>query len=323
MGKKTVLLAQPLAPLAMDLLRQEVELQVASSPDPSVLVDEIKGKHGLIVRLSRATAEVIAAGDRLEVIGRTGVGVDNVDLDAATKHGVPVCYTPDANTISVAEHVLGVVLTLAKNFHTLDRATREGNWAARDRYGFELTGRTFGFIGLGKIGSLAARMCRGAFDAHVLAFDPYLAPSAAADLGVTLVGSLDELLQRSDVVSLHVPLTPETVGLIGARELAMMKPTAYLVNASRGSVVEEKALADALSRAVIAGAALDVYEKEPLPSDSPLLAVPNLLLTPHSAALTHEAMERVLRTMVADVLAVLRGETPRYVANREVLRPKR
>lgn len=319
MARKVVLAAQPLNPLATGLLQEQVELRVAGSPEPALLAREMSGVHGLIVRLSRVTAEVIESADQLEVIGRTGVGLDNIDVAAASRRGIPVVYTPDANTISVAEHVLGAVLALARNYPVADRETRSGNWAVRERYGHELTGKTFGFVGLGRIGCLAARKCRGAFDAEVLAYDPYLPPSAAADLGVTLVDSLEELLRRADVVSLHVPLTAETVGLIGARQLSLMKPTAYLVNASRGSVVDEEALVDALRRGIIAGAALDVFAKEPLPADSALCSVPNLLLTPHNAALTEEAMERVLRTVVADMLAVLNGKRPLYVANPEVL----
>ncbi len=318
MARKIVLAPQPLHPVATALLQEQVELRVASSPDPAVVAREVVGVQGIAVRLSRITAEVIDAADRLEVIGRNGVGVDNIDLAAATRRGIPVVYTPEANTLSVAEHILGVALAMAKKYPSLDRETRLGNWAVRDQYGRELTGLTFGFIGLGKIGSLTARKCRGAFDAEILAYDPYLKPDAAAALGATPVGSIEELLRRSDLVSLHVPLTPDTKGLIGAKELALMKPTAYLINASRGSIVDEDALAEALRKGAIAGAALDVFAQEPLPANHPLYDVPNLLLTPHSAALTAEAMERMARTMATDMLAVLRGDHPRFVANPQV-----
>jgi len=319
MARKIVLAAQPLHPVATALLQEQTEFRVASSPDPSVVAREIKGVHGLAVRLSPVTAEIIDAADCLEVIGRNGVGVDNIDMAAATRRGIPVVYTPEANTVSVAEHVLGVALALAKKYPLMDRETRLGHWSVRDQYGRELTGRTFGFIGLGRIGSLAARKCKGAFDAEILAYDPYLKPEKAAAAGATLLGSLDELLARSDVVSIHVPLTPETRGLIGARELAMMKPTAYLINASRGSIVDEVALADALRRGTIAGAALDVFEQEPLPPNHHLCGVPNLLLTPHSAALTEEAVERMASTLARGMLAVLNGEQPQFVANPQVL----
>lgn len=319
MAKKVVLCAQPPGQLARSLLEEQVEVRVASSPEPAVVAQEIEGAHGLFVRLSKITAEVIAAGDKLEVIGRTGVGLDNIDVAAATAHGVPVVYTPDANTISVAEHVVGTAMALARRYSYMDQQVRAGNWAAREQYVSELTGRTFGFVGVGRIGSLAARKCRGAFDATILAYDPYLTPEKAKAMDLELVASLEELLRRSDVVSIHVPLTKETTGLIGARELAMMKPTAYLINAARGSIVDEEALAEALKKGVIAGAALDVFAREPAPADHPLYAIPNCLLTPHNAALTYEAMDRVIRTMVADMLAVLSGQTPRYAANPEVL----
>ncbi len=319
MAKKVVLAAQPMQPLVTQLLADQVEFRVAASSEPSVVAREMAGVHGLLVRLTKLTAEIIDAGDCLEVIGRTGVGVDNIDVAAATRRGVPVVYTPEANTLSVAEHVLALLLALVKRIHLVDPAVRQGNWAAREEYGRELTGLTFGFVGLGRIGYLTARKCRDAFDAQILTYDPYLKPEIVASLGATRVESLEELLRRSDVISLHVPLSAETSGLIGARELALMKPTAYLVNASRGSVVDEEALAEALKAGVLAGAALDVFSKEPLPASSPLCGLPNIVLTPHSAALTHEAMNRVLRTMVADVLAVMNGGRPRYAANPEVL----
>ncbi len=320
MVKKIVLAPQPLHPAAARLFQESAEYRVASSPEPAVVAREMRGVHALAVRLSRITAEVIDAAESLQVIGRNGVGLDNVDVAAATRRGVAVVYTPDANSVSVAEHVLGVALAMSKGYLRLDRETRTGNWGAREKLGRELTGRTFGFIGLGRIGTLTARKCRGAFDARIVAYDPYARPEVVAELGATMAGSIDDLLQRADVVSLHVPLTPETKGLIGARELALMKSTAYLINASRGTVVDEEALAAALRNGTIAGAALDVFGEEPLPAAHQLYDVPNLLLTPHTAALTEEAMERMATSMASDVLAVLRGEKPRYVANPEVLK---
>lgn len=320
MLRKVVLAPQPLHPAAARLFQENAEYRVATDPDPAVVAREMRGVHALAVRLSRINAEVIDAAESLQVIGRNGVGLDNVDVTAATRRGIAVVYTPDANSVSVAEHVLGVALAMSKGYPRLDRETRAGNWGAREKLGRELTGRTFGFIGLGRIGTLAARKCKGAFDAQIVAYDPYARPEVVAELGATLMGSLDALLQRSDVVSLHVPLIPETKGLIGARELARMKPTAYLINASRGTVVDEEALAAALRNGTIAGAALDVFGEEPLPAGHPLYDVPNLLLTPHTAALTEEAMERMAMSMASDVLAVLRGEKARYVANPEVFK---
>jgi D-3-phosphoglycerate dehydrogenase / 2-oxoglutarate reductase len=319
MLRKVVLAAQPLLPSATKLFEENTEYRIASSPDPSVIAREIKGVHALAVRLSKVTAEMIEAADALEVIGRNGAGVDNIDLDAATRRGIPVVFTPEANSVSVAEHVLGVALSMAKGYNRLDQATRAGNWGERDKLGRELTGLTFGFIGLGRIGALAARKCKGAFDAQIVAFDPYARADVVAELGATLVGSIDDLLRQSDVVSLHVPLTPETKGLIGARELALMKPTAYLINASRGTVVDEDALAEGLRGGAIAGAALDVFGQEPLPAGHPLSKAPNLLLTPHAASLTVEAMNRMATTMATEMITVLAGDKPRYVANAAAL----
>jgi len=318
--RKVVLATQKLHPVGMALLEERVELRIASSLDPATLACEVPGAHALVVRMGRITEEVIAAGTSLQVIGQNAVGLDNIDVAAATRRGIPVVHTPGANSVSVAEYVIGAVLTLARRFPLMDREMRAGNWLVRNQWGRELSGCTFGVIGLGHIGSLVARRCRAAFDAEILALDPYLPPAQAAALEITLADSLDELLRRSDVVSLHVPLTAETEGLLGARELALMKPTAYLINAARGPVVDEAALAAALRRGTIAGAAVDVYSQEPPPPEHPLWTAPNLLLTPHIGALTDEAMGRMARTMVTDVLAVLEGRRPRYIANPEVLR---
>ncbi|MHB1162320.1 MAG: hydroxyacid dehydrogenase, partial [Chloroflexota bacterium] len=274
MLEKIVLAAQPLHPVATRLFSENAIYRVASAPDPVTMAREVRGVHAIAVRLSLVPAEVIEAADSLEVIGRNGVGVDNIDMVAATRRGIPVVNTPDANALSVAEHVLGAALALARGYNRLDRETRSGSWGAREKYGRELTGVTFGFIGLGRIGSLAARKCKGAFDAKIVAYDPYVRPEVAGELGAKLVGSLDELLMESDVVSLHVSLTAETKGLMGARELGLMKRSAYLINASRGMVVDEEALVEALKAGTIAGAALDVFGQEPLPADSPLCNVP-------------------------------------------------
>jgi len=319
-AKKVVLFAQPPNDAVKALFGDQVEMRIASSPEPAVVAKEIKGAHGLFVRLSKTTAELIAAGDQLQVIGRTGVGLDNIDVPAATKHGVAVVFTPDANTISVAEYVVGSSIALARQYCKQNAEVRKGNWAVREQYVRELHGCTFGFIGLGRIGSLAAHKCQGAFDAKTIAYDPYLTPERAKAMGVELVGTIEEVLRTADVVSIHVPLTKETTNLIGAKELAMMKPTAYLISAARGSIVDEAALADALKNSVIAGAAVDVFGQEPPAADNPLYSAPNSILTPHTAALTHEAMDRVYQSVVADMLAVLNGQTPKYAANPEVLK---
>lgn len=319
MSKKVILATLPLNPLAMEMLKGHAEVRVASATDGATIAREVGGVHGIIVRLGDVTAEAINAADELQVIGKNGVGLDSIDVAAATARGIPVLYTPDANGMSVAEHVVGAAISLARRYPIMDQETRKGNWSVREQPIHELSGRTFGFVGLGRIGLLAARKCRGAFDCPVLAYDPYADPARAAEVGATMVGSLEELLSRSDVVSLHVALTPDTRRLIGRKELAAMKPTAYLVNASRGPVVDEAALVEALRQGTIAGAALDVFEEEPIRADNPLCALPNVVLTPHTAGVTQEANERVTRTLIADMLAVMRGSEPRFVANPEVV----
>lgn len=319
MERAIVLATGKLHPAAEAVLEGRVELRQSSDIQTATIAREVVGASALIVRQGQITEEVVYAGTSLRVIGYNGAGLDSIDVAAATRRGIPVVHTPEANSTSVAEYVLGAVLALARDYSTKDREVRRGNWSVRDRYGHELQGRTFGFVGFGRIGSLAARRCRAAFDAEILAYDPFLQPERALQAEATLVEKLEDLLRRSDVVSLHVPLTASTRGLIGARELALMKPTAYLVNAARGSVVDEAALAQALRLGAIAGAALDVFAQEPMPVEHPLYGVPRLLLTPHIGALTEEAMERMARTLASDVLALLEGRSARYLANPELL----
>jgi len=245
------------------------------------------------------------------------VGVDNVDVATATELGIYVVNTPQANAESVAEHALGLMIALSKRIVEGDRALRAGNWDARHTLiGRELRGRILGVIGCGRIGSRVAHMAHAAFDMRVLYHDVVAQPELEAKVGAERV-EIEELLRRADCVTLHVPLTPATRGLISERELALMKPTALLINTSRGAVVNEVALVEALRGGEIAGAGLDVYSMEPLSADSQLLSMQNVLLTPHMAAHTEEALRNM--SMVAkDVIAVLEGREPRYWVNREM-----
>lgn len=309
--KKRVLLTQPINAEAQSLLAGRAEVTVAPGPDDATIRAHITGCHGLIVRsatrLSRAT---IMAADCLEVIARTGAGVDNVDVKAAAERGIPVCTTPEANARSVAEHVFAVVLSLAKDLVRCDAEVRRGNWAVRDEpCRFDLSGKTLGLVGFGRIGREAARIGAG-FDLKTIAYDPYV---QAFPEGIAAMGDLDSLLQSADIVSIHVPLTDSTRGLIDARKLAMMKPTGILVNTSRGGVIDEADLYSALSEKRIAGAALDVFAGEPLAPGHRFLTLGNILLTPHSAALTRECSRRMSMHAVEGVLDVLEGRTPRWV----------
>lgn len=267
----------------------------------------------LIVRnQTRVDAALLAAAPALKVVGRLGVGLDNLDLPALRERGVTVVTGGTANAIAVAEYAMGAFLAMARRLVAADASTRTGGWDRAAFTGFELYGKTLGLIGLGDIGARVAR--RGAaFGMRVIAHDPVITTTHfnAAELGVTLM-SLDEVLRQADFVSLHVPLLPSTANLIDSARLAMMKPTAYLVNTSRGGIVDEADLAAALKSGGLAGAALDVRVSEPPGRDDPLAGAPNVLLTPHIAGITDEAQDRISVAVAEDTLRALRGERPLF-----------
>lgn len=320
---RRVLIVQPIHESGVALLQEHFDVAVASDPSVETVIREIQGVEGVVVRTAPFTREIMEAAPELKVIARHGVGVDNIDVKAATERGIVVCYTPEANAVSVAEHTLIAMGALAKRVLQHDRATREGRWEVRNEYrAFDLSGKTLGLVGIGRIGSQVARKARAAFDMEVIAYDPYARPEAAEALGIALEDDLDRLLSRADVLSLHTPLTPETRGLIDQRRLSLMKPSALLINFARGGIVDEQALYEALKQGTIAGAALDVFEQEPPPADHPLYALDNVLLSPHSAALTAECVVRMATGAAEGVRDVLLGRTPRWVVNPEVLTPQ-
>jgi D-3-phosphoglycerate dehydrogenase len=259
--------------------------------------------QALIVRSATTVSrDLISRAPELRAIGRAGVGVDNVDIEAATERGVAVFNAPGGNTLAAAELTLGLMLSVARKIPEADASLRSGRWDRAAFEGVELAGKTLGLIGAGRIGGEVAIRCR-AFGMTVVVYDPYLTADRADELGVELV-DLATVLARADFISIHVPLNDETRGIVGEETLAKMKRTAYLVNASRGGVVDEPALAAALREGAIAGAALDVYETEPLDTDSPLRDVPNLVLTPHLGASTAEAQEGVATEVAVKIRAM-------------------
>ncbi len=288
-----VLLADAIAPKGVRILRESVGLEVDERPSISAseLRSVIGGYDALIVRSrTKVTAEVLAAGGRLKVVGRAGVGVDNIDVESANQRGIAVLNAPGGNVIAAAELTLGLMLALLRHIAQADASIRRGEWE-RSRYqGTELYGKTLGLVGAGRIGSEVASRA-AAFGMRVLVSDPYLSQERAREIGAELV-SLESLLEQADILSVHTPLTEETRGLVGPGELARMKPTAYLINAARGGVVDESALAAALEAGRLAGAALDVFEREPPPGDCPLLKLENVLAVPHLGAATREAQAR-------------------------------
>jgi D-3-phosphoglycerate dehydrogenase / 2-oxoglutarate reductase len=273
------------------------------------------GADGVLIVGAPVTARVLRSWQRCRVIGRLGVGLDMIDMPAATEAGIQVTYVPAATTDEVSDHALAMLLAASRRILQLDASVRAGAWRhdAGGRDVRRMRDQVVGVIGCGRIGAAFTRKV-AALGPTVLAHDPELPDADVLARGARPVG-LDELLRQSDYVSLHVPLTAETQHLIGTSELAQMKPTAYLINVARGRLVDQAALVDALQRGVIAGAALDVFEEEPPARDDPLLTLGNVLLSPHAAHYSLEAVEETLQTVVEDVVAVLRGGAPRFPAN--------
>ena len=288
-------------------------------PSEEELVDAAQDVDAILSRSAVISSPVIGASPKLKIVSRHGVGLDYVDVEACTGHGVLVTITGDANSEAVSEHAFGCLCAVARKIAIADAGIRSGEWERERIVGVELYGKVLGIIGLGRIGSRMAKHARG-FAMQVIACDPYVEPERARRLGVALV-DLETLLRRSDFVSLHVPLTEETKHMIGRAELKSMKPSAILVNTARGAVVDQRALYEALVGREIAGAALDVFEEEPLPVDHPLTELDNVVCTPHCAGQTTEAMVRVSIRAAENILCVLRGEVPSLslIANPKVL----
>src|SRR5947199_398343 len=291
-----VAVADKVAEAGLTLLAETPEIEVANCAGKprEELERALAGAHALIVRSeTRVTADLLTRGPNLRVIARAGTGVDNIDVHAATRRGIAVMNAPGANTVSAAEHAMGLLLAQARHIPWAAEAMRRGEWDRKRFEGTELRGKTIGIVGLGRIGGHVAQLAR-AFGMHVVGHDPYLSPERAAELQLKLL-PLDQLLAQADVVTLHVAHTEQTHHLINAERLKLMKPTAVLVNTARGELVDEVALADAVREKRIGGAAIDVFAVEPLPADSPLRKLERVILTPHLAASTAEAQERVIR----------------------------
>jgi D-3-phosphoglycerate dehydrogenase / 2-oxoglutarate reductase len=307
MGRR-VHLEQPIHEEALALLRENAEVSVGFGPGGRELDDALLAEvNALLVRTKPLSAGEIEKAHQLRVIARHGVGVDNVAVEAATRRGVPVLITPRANLRSVAEHVFALALAVSRNLVRADRCVREGRFAERDSLvGRELFGGTLGVIGLGRIGEEVARMAAAGFGMRVLGHDPYLDETAVRARGAEPMRSLEQLLPDCDLVSVHVPLTDETRGLLGARELGLMRPGSVLVQAARGGVVDEGALVEALREGPLAGAGIDVFEEEP-PADHPLFSVETVVLSPHTAASTQQAMHRMGLGAARGILDILGG----------------
>ncbi len=322
-NRRRVLVPENLAEAGWLLLRPRADIMTVSYPPsiaPGPFHELLPEAEGVVLSLTQFREPEVAAAPKLAVVCRIGVGYDTVEVPALTKRKVPLMITGTANSISVAEHALFFILTLARRGPKQDALVRAGQWDERYKFiPMELAGKTVLVIGFGRIGTRSAARCR-AFDTTVLVYDPYVPQDSIRAAGYEPVGELDAALPRADFVTVHCPKTPETTGLLNAARLGRMKRTAYVVNTARGGIVDEAALLSALNDGVIAGAGLDVFAQEPLPSNSPLLSSDKIITAPHMAGVTRESVDAMSATAIANMLSVLDGKPNREnVVNQEVL----
>jgi len=322
MVPKTILVNKPIHGDALAWLAGKARVITLYEASSDEILATLPQAHGFLLGtgFTFGPAEMDLAA-KLEVIGRHGVGLDSVDVPAATERGIPVVYTPYGPTESTAEHALLLILATARRLSELDRAVRSGNFRLRDRpaaMGHELEGKTLGMVGFGRIGRRVAGMCRDGLHMVTYAFDPYLEPETIVASGAIPAADLLELVGKADVVSVHTPLTPESRHLIDRSVIRAMKPGAILINTSRGPVIDEQALIEALQDGHLGGAGLDVFDPQPPAPENPLLRFDQVVLTPHVGSFTHEGRRRMSMTVSEDILSVLQGEQPKFLANPEV-----
>ena len=315
-----VLVSDPIGPEGVSLLETGADVDVKTGMKPAELLETVGGYQALVVRSeTKVNREVIEAGKNLQVIARAGIGVDNIDLDAATGAGIAVVNAPTGNTVAAAEHTLALMLAMARNVPGAHQSLKSGEWRRSAFMGVEVREKTLGICGLGRVGTEVARRAQ-AFGMRLVGYDPFVAPDYARRIGVELL-SLDDLLAESDFVTLHTPLTEGTRGMLGARQVENIKPGARIINVARGELVDEAALLSGLESGRLGGVALDVFAKEP-PDPSPLLSHPKVILTPHLGASTREAQREVAIEAAEQVLAVLKGEPARNTVNAPFVAPE-
>lgn len=316
-----VLAADGISPKGIELLRKEFEVDVKDKLPAEELLEIIPEYDALMVRsASKVTAEVIARAKKLKIIGRAGVGVDNIDIPAATAKGIIVINSPGGNTIAATEHTMAMMLAMSRNIPVANETMQQGLWNRKQYVGVELRGKTLGVIGMGRIGSGVAKRAM-AFDMNVIAYDPYINEERAKALGVT-IGTLDDVITKSDFITVHMPLTPDTKGMIGMEQMKKMKKGVRLVNCARGGIIVEEDLAEAVKQGIVAGAAIDVYTSEPVGKDHPLVGVPGIVLTPHLGASTVEAQIGVSLDVSKGILAALKGEPVATAVNMAPVSPQ-
>lgn len=316
-----ILISDPITPAGIELFKQAgFEVEVKTDHTKEELIAKIKNYDALIVRSqTKVTGDIIQAADNLKVIGRAGVGVDNVDVETATKKGIIVLNAPDGNTISTTELTIAMLLSLARHIPQAHHSLKSGAWDRKSFTGVEVSGKILGIVGMGRIGTEVAKRM-SVMNMNILAFDPFLTATKAQSLGVTLV-DLDRIITESDFITVHTPLTPETKGLFGAKEFARMKKGVRLINCARGGIYDETALAEAIKNGQVAGAAIDVYPVEP-PTDRTLIDLPQTVVTPHLGASTTEAQENVAVDVAIEVIKILKGESFKNAVNLPPLRPE-
>lgn len=315
---KKVLVTEPIHADGLALLKEHVEVIQGKGTSVEEIIEQAKGCHGILIRSAKIPKEVMQATPTLQVVGKHGIGVDNIDVAFATDNNIMVVNAPESNVNAVAEHALAMIFEVSKNLKMLDEEVRKDNFKARSSVvNMELSGKTAGLVGLGKISSLLAGKLV-ALGLKVVAFDPFVDAETAKKLGVTLM-ELDALLENSDIVSLHVPLNEQTQGMVAKLEFEKMKKSAFLINVARGPVVNEADLFDALKNDEIRGAAIDVFEIEPPQADNKLFDLKNITLSPHNAALTDEALIAMATHSAQGIVDCLSDKTPQYVVNKDLL----
>ena len=308
-----VLITDPISEEGIDVLRSHAQLDFKLGIKPDELISIIGDYEALIVRSqTKVSAQVIEAGQKLEVIGRAGAGIDNIDVEAATRQGIIVVNAPTGNTIAAAEHTIALMLSLARNIPQANAVLKSGVWRRGDFMGIEIRNKTLGIIGLGNVGSEVARRALG-LEMKLIAYDPFISVDYARNLQVELV-SLEQLLKESDFITLHLPLTDSTKGLIGAKELALVKPSVRIINCARGKLTDEEALATAVKEKRVAGAAIDVFSTEPV-TESVFFEDDNIIVTPHLGASTTEAQTMAARDVAEQIIDVFKGQPARYSVN--------
>ena len=330
--KYQVLLTEPISPIGIGILESSAAVTIAPSPSDADLLPLIGNADALLIRSTPLSSAVMMAGKNLKVIGRHGIGIDNIDVAAATRLGIQVVNTPGANTNAVAEHALWAIMHCAKNFNRAEKALREGKFSVTgslpglvQKFGYstlELKAKTLGLVGFGRIARRLAELAR-TLQMDIKAYDPLVGDEVFQSLAVRRVRTLEEAIAEADFVSLHVPHMKETHHLVGAKQLSLMKKEAFLINTSRGGIVDEDALLAALKEKRIAGAALDVFEQEPPPADLPFFSLENVMVTPHMAAMTDLALVNMAVDVSRGILEALEGKRPEFLCNPEVWEHRR